>query len=144
PDVCAGDQPGSATERVALDADDDRRWTVVDRQEHAIQATVVLDVSVVAEVDRRALPLDVRTRAEARAVAGQDDCPRVADVLERVAERPDQGGVEGVPPLGARKRDAEDVPVALDADPAHSRRSFSSSALTSRSTSASSCPKSSR
>src|SRR5262249_35271477 len=116
----------------------------IDRLEHQVQPAVVLDVLLVREVDRRAMPVHVGTGAERGTVAGQDDGAGIADVRECVGELLDEGDVEGVSTPRARGRDAEDVPGALDAEGAHSRLSFSISALTSRRTSASSWPKSSR
>src|SRR5581483_10607385 len=97
-----------------------------------------------------------RTGAEALALAAEDDGPRVADVGERLAQRLDQRRVERVPPPGTCQRDGDDVSVAEDAQRRRrgghvaarlgcsSGGSLARSALTSRSTSASSCPKSSR
>ena len=117
--VAAGGETGSAAECVAVDPRDDGRRTVVDRLAHAIQAQGVLDVLVEGEVDRRALPFDVRPRAEARAVAGEHDRARVAHVPERVCEVGDQLCVEGIAPVGPRERHAQDVAVTLDPEPAH-------------------------
>ena len=40
---------------------------------------------------------------------------------ERLGQLADQLGVEGVPPLGLRDRDAQDVAVSLDAERTHAR-----------------------
>ncbi len=66
-----------------MDADDDGRGAGVDRLHHRVQVGRVGDVLVVGQVDRRALPLDVRAGAEARAVTREEDEARVADVRER-------------------------------------------------------------
>ena len=78
-DVGARDQPAPAAERVAVYARDHRSGAGVDRLAHLVQAHRVLDVLVVGEVDRRALPLDVGAGAEGGAFAGEDDGARVAD-----------------------------------------------------------------
>ncbi len=108
-DVGACHEPRATAERVSLDRADDGSGAGVDRLEHAEEPHSVLDVLVVGEVDRRALPLDVGTGAEARAVAGEHDRARVPDVGERLGQLCDQRGVEGVPPLGTGQRDAQDV-----------------------------------
>ena len=69
------------------------------RVEHPVKTQRVLDVLVVAEVDRHALPLDVGAGAEARAVTGQDDDARIADVAERFVQLRDQLGVERIASL---------------------------------------------
>ena len=52
-DVGARDEAGAAAERVAVHAHDDRRRAAVDRLEHhPVEAQRVLDVLLVAEVDR--------------------------------------------------------------------------------------------
>ncbi len=114
-------RPSAAAERVAVHAHDDRRGTLVDRLEHLAEATRVLHVLLVAEVDRRAHPLDVCARAEALAVAREDDRARVADVLEGLPQLRDQRGVERVASLGARERHMEQRPVSLDAECGHGR-----------------------
>ena len=118
-DVRARDETRAAAERVPLDAGDDGRRARVDGLQHAVEAEGVLDVLVVAQVDRGALPLDVGAGAEARPLAGEHDRARVADVGEGVGELGDQRRVEGVPPLRARQRDAEDGVVTLDAEGLH-------------------------
>src|SRR5581483_7862592 len=112
--VGAGGEARAAAQRVAVDAGDHRCRAAVDGREHRVQAEGVLDVLVDAEIDRGALPVDVRARAEAGALSGQNDGARVADVRERVVQPRDQRGVEGVTPLGPRERDAQDGAVALD------------------------------
>ena len=87
----------------------------------AVEPHRVLDVLVVREVDRRALPLDVGARAERRPLALEQDGPRIADVGERVRQLRDEAGVEGVPSLGLRERDPEDVSVANDLQRSHRR-----------------------
>jgi hypothetical protein len=93
-DVDAGGQPRATAEGVPLDPRDDRRGAAPDRVEHPVEPAVVLDVLLVRELDRGALPLDVRARAERRPVARKHHDPRVADVGERFRERRDQLGVE--------------------------------------------------
>ena len=105
------------------DADDGRR-AGVDRLEHPVQPHRVLDVLVVGEVDRRALPLDVGSCAEARALAREDDRARVPDVGERLGQLRDERRVEGVPPLRPRQRHPEDVVVALDPERRHRRTPY--------------------
>ena len=93
---------------------DHRRGTGVDRVEHAAQRVGVGDVLVVGERDRLPHPFDVGTRAEARALADENDRPSLADVDERLRQLGDRGRVEGVPRLGPREDDPEDVVVAFD------------------------------
>lgn len=112
-DVGAGDEAGTPAERVALHARDDGRRAGIHDLEHAVETHGVLDVLLEREVGGRTLPVDVRSSAEARAVAGEDDGARVADVNEGVRELGDEGGVEGVPPLRPVQRDPEQVPFAL-------------------------------
>ena len=102
-----------------MHAADDGSGAGVDRLQHPVEAHRVLDVLVVGEVDRRSLPLDVGSRTEARALAGENDRARVADVRERIGQLRDERRVERVPPLGPRERYPEDVPVALDLEPTH-------------------------
>jgi hypothetical protein len=91
---------------VAVHVRHDRSGAAVDRLAHAVEAHGVLDVLVVREVDRGALPLDVRTGAEAFAVPGEDDCAGISHVREGLGELRYQRRVEGVAPLGARESDA--------------------------------------
>ena len=84
PDVGAGDEPGPAAERVALHPGDHGRRAAEDRLQHPVEPSRVLDVLLVGEVDRGALPLDVGTCTEARPLAGEHDGARVADVRERL------------------------------------------------------------
>ena len=118
-DVGTCDEPGPASEHVAVREADDGRRARVDRLQHPVQPHRVLDVLVVREVDRGALPFDVGAGAEARPLAGEDDRARVADVSEGLGELGDQRGVERVPPLGTRERDPEDVAVSFDPERAH-------------------------
>ena len=118
-DVRARDEARAAAERVAVHHADDGRRARVDGLEHPVQAHRVLDVLLVGEIDGRALPLDVRTCAEARALAREDDCPRVADVRERLGQRGDELRVERVPALGPSQRDPEDAAVSLAVQRAH-------------------------
>jgi hypothetical protein len=119
--VCAGREPAPAAEAIALDPRHDRRRAAVDGREHLVQPERVLDVLLVREVDRRALPFDVRARAEALAFAGEHHSPRIADIRERLGQLADHLGVERVSPLGLRDRDVQDVPVSLDAERTHAR-----------------------
>ena len=66
------------------------------------------------ERDRLPHPFDVGTRAEALALADEDDRPSLADVDERLGQLRDRGRVEGVARLGPREDDPEDVVVAFD------------------------------
>ena len=75
----------------------------------------VLDVLLVAEVDRRALPLDVGSGAEALALAGQHHGARVAHVCEGVGQLANELRVESVSPLGLGDRDAKNRSITLDA-----------------------------
>ncbi len=118
-DVGAGDEPAAAAQRVAVHLCDDGSGAAVDRLAHAVEAHGVLDVLVIREVDRGALPLDVRPGAEALAVAGEDDRAGISYVGEGLGELGDQCRVEGVPPLRARKSDAQDFFVSLYAQRAH-------------------------
>ena len=100
-----------------MHAADDGSRAGVDRLQHPVEAHRVLDVLVVGEVDRGSLPLDVGSGTEARALAGENDRARVADVRERSGQLRDERRVERVPPLGPCERHPEDVPVALDPEP---------------------------
>ena len=77
------------------------------------------------ELARRAHPLEVGARAEREPAPGDDD--RAQGVVprerrERLVERRDQLGVEGVAALGAVEPDARDTAVALECEPAHIRK----------------------
>ena len=87
--------------------------------QHPEEAECVLDVLLVGEVDRRALPLDVGAGAEALALAGEHDGAGVADVCERLGQIPDQLSVERVAPLGPGEGDSQDRPVTFDSQRAH-------------------------
>ena len=113
-DVGRSDETCAAAERVPLHARDHRRRTLVDRLEHPPHRVRVRDVLVEGELGRRAHPVDVGAGAEARALAGEHDRTRAADVHERLCQLADQRGVERVAPVGTRQRDAQDVAVALD------------------------------
>jgi dihydrodipicolinate synthase/N-acetylneuraminate lyase len=117
--VGARGQAASATERVAVDSRHDGRRAGVDRVEHPVEAHGVLDVLVVGEVDRRALPVHVRAGTEARPVPREHDRTGVADVRERVGELGDQRGVERVAALRAGQRDPENGAFPLDPKRAH-------------------------
>ena len=117
--VAARSQATAAAEAVPLDAGDHGCRTRVDGDEHAVEAEGVLDVLLVGEVDRRALPLHVRSCAERLAVAAEEDRPRVPDVAERLCQLGDELGVEGVAALGPRQCDAQHRPISLYAQPAH-------------------------
>lgn len=100
----------------------DRSGTGVDRLEHGVEAQRVLHVLVEVEVDRRALPVHIGPGAEARPLALEPDRACVPDVGKSLRQLCDQGRVERIPALGARKRDAEDVPLPLDPERAHRRQ----------------------
>ena len=119
--VGARDEAAAAAEHVAVHAGDDRSRARVERLQHLAESARVLDVLLVAQLDRRAHPLDVGAGAEALALAGQHNRARVADVGERVAQRRDQVGVERVPAVRSCERDAEDAAVAFDAEVGHGR-----------------------
>ncbi len=68
--VGAGDDARAAAEGEPLNTGDDGRRASVDRLEHPVEPHRVRDVLVVGEVDRGALPLHVRSGAEARPVTG--------------------------------------------------------------------------
>ena len=108
-------RPGPAADRMPLDDGDHRRGAGVDRVEHAAQRIGVGDVLVVGEGDRLPHPFDVGARAEARALADENDGPSLADVDERLRQLGDRGRVEGVARLGPGEDDPEDVVVAFDA-----------------------------
>src|SRR5204863_9989965 len=112
-DVRAGDEPGAAAEGVALDTRDHGRRARVERREHLVQAERVLPVLFERKVDRSALPVDVGAGAEALSFAREQNDPRVAYVRERLRQLADQAGVEGVPPLGPREGDAQQLTVSL-------------------------------
>ena len=115
-DVGRRDESGASAESVALYARDDGGGTAVDRLEHRAQRVRVGDVLVVREVDGRTHPVDVGPGGEARPVTAEDDGTRAADRDERLCELADQRCVERVPPVGTRKRDAQDVAVPLGAE----------------------------
>ena len=105
-------RPAAAAERVALHARDDRRRAGVDRLEHLPQPPRVVDVLLVAELDRGAHPLDVGAGAEALALAREHDRARASPTSANASvSSAISVGVEGVAPLGPRQRDAEDVAV---------------------------------
>ena len=114
-DVGASGQSATAAEAVALDPGNDWSGTTVDGSEHPVQAERVLDVLLVAEVDRRALPVDVGAGAEALALTGQDHGPRVAHVGEGLCQLANELRVERVSSLGLVDRDAENRSISLDA-----------------------------
>ena len=120
-DVCTGREPAAAAEAVALDPGYDRRGTAVDRREHLVEPERVLDVLLIGQVDRGALPLDVRAGAEALSLAGEHDRPGIADVRESLRQLADEVSVEGVSAFGLVDGDAEDMSVPLDAQRAHAR-----------------------
>ena len=68
-DVCTGHESRATAERISVDAAHHGRRARVDPIEHPEETHRILDVLVVGEVDRRTLPLDVGTGAEARALA---------------------------------------------------------------------------
>ena len=123
-DVRARDEPRAAAERVAVHDADDRRRARVDRLQHPVQAHRVLDVLLVREVDRGALPLDVGARAEARPLSGEDDRARVVDVRERFGELGDERGVERVAALWPRERHPQDAAVPFDAQGPHAPKPY--------------------
>src|SRR5207237_2060890 len=104
-DVRAGDEAAPAAEGMPVYPAHHRRTTRVDRLEHPVEAHGVLDVLVVREVDRGALPLDVGSGAEAGAVPCEDDDARVAGVCDGVGQLGDEGRVECVWALGPRGPD---------------------------------------
>ena len=118
-DVGARDEARTAAERVTVDTRDDRGAAGPDRLAHPVQPHRVVDVLLVREVDRAALPLDVRAGAEGRARAREDDRAGVADIRKGIRELADQLGVERVPPLRLRERDPKHVAVALDPEAGH-------------------------
>ena len=103
--VGAADEARAAAERVALHPPDDRGGAGVDRLQHAVEAERVLDVLLVGEIDRRALPVDVGAGTEALTFSGEQDRTCVADVGEGVRQLLDQRRIEGVPALGPCQRD---------------------------------------
>ncbi len=120
-DVGAGDETRAAAEREAVHAADHGSRAGVDRLEHPVEAHRVGDVLLVGQVDRRALPLDVRAGAERRPVAFEQHGSRIADVREGLRELGDERRVECIAPLGLRERHAEEVPVPLDPQRRHLR-----------------------
>ncbi len=118
-DVAARDQPDAAPQRVALDESDHRRRARIDGLEHAAHGVRVRDVRLEPEVGRRAHPIDVGARAEARPVPGEHHRPGDADVDEGLGQLGDESGVERVARLRPGEGDAEDVSVSLDAERAH-------------------------
>ena len=118
-DVRARHQPAPAAERVAVHPRDHRRRAGVDRLAHLVQPHRVLDVLVVGQVDRGALPLDVGPGTEGGAFAREDDGACVADQRERLGQLGDERGVERVTAVGTGQRDLVDRAVPLCAQPAH-------------------------
>src|SRR5262249_44126979 len=86
---------------------------------HAVELERVLDVLLVGQVDRRALPLDVGAGAERLTLPGEDDRASVADAGESPRHIRDQRRVEGVAPLRPCERDAQHVAVSFHSEPAH-------------------------
>ncbi len=121
-DVGCRDESGSSAERVTVHTRDDRRRTGVDRLEHLAHRIRVGDVRIERQSHRPAHPLDVGARTEARAFAGEDDCPGATNVDERLGELGDEPRVERVAPVRPRKRDAQDGAVALDTQVRHDAR----------------------
>ena len=78
-DIRAGDEPGAATECVAVHARDDGSGAAIDRLAHPVEAKGILGVLVERKVDGGPLPLDVGSGAEALAVSGQHDDPGIPD-----------------------------------------------------------------
>jgi dihydrodipicolinate synthase/N-acetylneuraminate lyase len=120
-DVGTGDEAAASPEGVAVHERDHGGRAPVDRLTHAVEAHRVLDVLLVREVDRRALPVDVGAGAEALALAGENDGTRVSYVREGIRQLGDESGVEGIAPLRAGQRHPQDGPVPLDAERAHDR-----------------------
>ena len=120
--VDAGQETRAAAERMALNPSDDGRRAGVDRLEHGVEAHCVLDVVVVVEVDRGTLPVHVGSGAKARPLPLEPDHARISDVGESPRQFRDQSRVERIPALGARKRNAEGVPLPLDPERAHRRQ----------------------
>jgi dihydrodipicolinate synthase/N-acetylneuraminate lyase len=120
-DVRARCQPAAAAEAIALNPGNDGDGGGVDRLEHAEEPKRVLDVLLVGEVDRGALPLHVRACAEALALPGEHHGARITDVGEGVSERSDQRSVEGVPPFRPGDRHAKNLHLPFDSEHAHER-----------------------
>ena len=119
----ARDEPAPAAERVALDARDHRRRARVDRLEHHPQPPRVGHVLLVAELDRSCASTRRRRRP-------RSSCPRPRARPRARRRRPartpsvsscDQRGVERVPLLRPRHRDAEEIAGLLDAQRFHPR-----------------------
>ena len=122
PDVGASDEPAASAECVPLHPRHHRCGTPVDRLEHAVEAHRVLDVLLVGEVDRGALPLDVGAPAEGRSLSGQDDRARILDAGERLGQLGDQRCIEGVAALRSRECHPQHRTVPLHAQGAHRGR----------------------
>ena len=106
-----GAQPHPAAERRAVDPGDDRHGTRVDGLEHVGHGHRVLLVALGVERHGRPHPGEVRTGAERRPVAGEDDRAELGRAFageqgERRPELADQARVEGVVDLGPAERDA--------------------------------------
>jgi dihydrodipicolinate synthase/N-acetylneuraminate lyase len=119
--VGARDEPAPAAERMAVNLHHNRSRAAVDRLAHPEEAEGVLDVLLVGQVDRRALPLHVGACAEALALTREDDGTRIPDFREGLGELLDQSRVERVAPLGTRQGYLQDGPVPLDRERAHGR-----------------------
>ena len=102
-----------------LDAGKHRSRTGVDRLQHPVEAERILDVLLVGEVDRGALPVHVRASAEAFAVSRKHDGAGVPDVGEGLGQLADQCGVECVPTLRPSKGDPKQRSLPLDSQRAH-------------------------
>jgi dihydrodipicolinate synthase/N-acetylneuraminate lyase len=118
-DVGTRDESAPSAERIAVNLDHHRGRAAVDGLAHPEEAERILDVLLVGQVDRGALPFDVCTGTEARALTREDDGPRISDLRKCVGELRDECRVERVTPLGARQGDLQDGAVPLDRERAH-------------------------
>ena len=102
-----------------MHAGDDRRGARVERLQHLAEPARVLDVLLVARsTDERIHSTSAPAQTLALAPARPRASPASSGAL---AQRRDQLGVERVPAIRSRERDAEDAAVAFDAEVGHGR-----------------------
>ena len=124
-DVGDRDEAGSAANRGALHARDERHFELIERAEHRAERAGVRHVLGQREIGDPAQPTDVRPRAEGVAFAREDHCPRRGvDPLHERGQLRDECPVERVLALRARQGEARDMCWSrIEADTAHNANS---------------------
>src|SRR6185295_3837481 len=106
-----GGQAGSAAQRGALHAADERHRNRIEREEHRRGGTRVGDVLLVRVIDHLRHPLHVGAGGEDGAGTGEDDGPHGTvrrHALREVRERANQLFVEGIADFGTVEGDGGD------------------------------------